>query len=201
MQTIKHVFGAAGEPFQGQLSPRMDFVEVVTATGLLKFQFAGSGTVYARQGDTLKLGDKDAVQGFTVTSDTAGDAIELRAGLGWSFSFKNIILNLAALLPFPVYLVQKTNVSTNLVSLGAVASSAIGVCPDSAVELDCRLSLEATAPGPVYVSNSGFMGEILMPGESKHFTVPHSAASGAFLFNVYNPWASSPYLFSYCEWR
>jgi hypothetical protein len=108
IQSYKTTLGAVGSTFTGQLSPGMDFLEVVDAQGTLFFDFADGGRVEASKSDVLYFSPAAPLpQGFSVSSDTANNTIHLRAGRGRSMRLANAgggtgTVTIGGPLPLPV---------------------------------------------------------------------------------------------------
>jgi hypothetical protein len=111
IQSYKTTLGAVGSTFVGQLSPGMDFLEVVDAQGTLFFDFADGGRVEASKSDVLYFSPAVPLpQGFTVSSDVANNAIHLRAGRGRSMRLANA--GGGGSLPLPVPVTSSENYGT-----------------------------------------------------------------------------------------
>lgn len=95
MQTYSTTL-ATGQVYNVSVSPWYDFLEIVSANGTLSVNASGGtqgGTVLMRQGDTIHFEGRPTQISFTSTVNN--DAIEIRAGRGFSMSLKNVVTSVS----------------------------------------------------------------------------------------------------------
>ncbi len=126
MQTIKKTLAVSGtDVMTGAFSPGITGMEVVSCTGELTINYAGknsgSGTILAQAGDTFRFDRDHTPEGFSLTSDSANDTIEIRIMRGSSWRLPNSTLTIAN--PLPVSGSQPFG--SSLVTLGAYEAPVI----------------------------------------------------------------------------
>jgi hypothetical protein len=174
------------------ITGQVNLIDVKRATGTLTFTMVNGGTIKATAGDTLRF--DTPVNGFSVSSSAVGDDVELRYGLGFSFSLTAIINYLAQIYAtITGFLAPSDTVVTAQSSAAAVTAAdvSLNVATGTSIK-EVTAFLDPLAPGPVRVTNgaaiaSAVDGIWLMPGESFTFYTTARSVVGFRALSWYNP--------------